>query len=310
MLIKYLGIPKYIKVSLIYTKLQTIGQMIKGRASACGAGTIINAIATWKGSAFAIDLRTTAEVELSEGMDGIHSEVAGDGDTTLIERCVKLVLDRFDYVGGARVRTSSEIPIARGLKSSSAAANATVLATLDALDEKMEPLETIRLGVQAAFDAGVTITGAFDDAASSYLGGIVVTDNREQLLIKRVERESEVLVFVPESQTFTADTDVAMSRLLGPWVGIAYDLALKSEFEKAMTLNGFLYCSALGFDPEPMLRALEAGVTGVSLSGTGPAFTALVDMDEVDAVIKAWDHLKGKIIRTKIDNTGARVESC
>ncbi|MDD2665362.1 MAG: shikimate kinase [Methanocellales archaeon] len=285
--------------------------MTKGRASACGAGTIINAIATWNGSAFAIDLRTTAEVELSEGANSIRGEIlGGDVDTTLIERCVKLVLDRFDYDGGARVRTSSEIPIARGLKSSSAAANATVLATLDALGEKMEPLETIRLGVQAAFDAGVTITGAFDDAAASYLGGIVATDNREQLLVKRVERESEVLVFVPESQAFTAETNVVRSRLIGPWVDIAYDLALGEEFEKAMTLNGFLYCSALGFDPEPMLCALEAGATGVSLSGTGPAFTAIVCIDDVDDVIKAWKRLKGKTIRTEIDNTGARVESC
>ncbi len=288
-----------------------MGQMMKGRASACGAGTIINAIATWNGSAFAIDMRTTAEVELSEGMDCIRGEVVGDvGDTKLIERCVKLVLNKFGYVGGAHIKTSSEIPIARGLKSSSAAANAAILATLDALDEKMEPLETVRLGVQAAFDVGVTITGAFDDAAASYLGGIVVTENREQLLIKRVEREAEVLVFVPEYKAFTADTDVAMSRLIGPWVDIAYDLALDEEFEKAMTLNGFLYCAALGFDPEPMLCALGAGATGVSLSGTGPAFTAIVCIDYVDDVIKAWSHLKGKIIRTKIDNTGARVESC
>ncbi|MDI6903323.1 MAG: shikimate kinase [Methanocellales archaeon] len=284
--------------------------MIKGRASACGAGTIINAIATWKGSAFAIDLRTTAEVELSEEMDGIRGEITGGGDTTLIERCVEFVLDRFDYVGGAYVKTSSEIPIARGLKSSSAAANATILATLDALDEKMEPLEAVRLGVQAAFDAGVTITGAFDDAAASFLGGIVVTDNKTMQLVKRVERESKVLVFVPEAQALTADADVAMSRLLAPWVDLAYDLALEGGFEKAMTLNGFLYCAALGFDPEPMLRALGAGATGVSLSGTGPAFTALVGVDEVDAVIKAWDRLEGKIIRTKINNTGARVESC
>lgn len=253
---------------------------------------------------------TTAEVELSEEIDGIRGEIAGGGDTTLIERCVELVLDRFDYVGGAYVKTSSEIPIVRGLKSSSAAANATVLATLDALDEKMEPLEAVRLGVQAAFDAGVTITGAFDDAAASFLGGIVVTDNREQLLVKRVERESKVLVFVPEAQALTADADVAMSRLLAPWVDLAYDLALEGDFEKAMTLNGFLYCAALGFDPEPMLRALGAGATGVSLSGTGPAFTALVCVDEIDVVIKAWDRLEGKIIRTKINNTGARVESC
>lgn len=285
-------------------------QVVKGRASACGAGTIINAIAMWKGSAFAVDLWTTAEVELSEEMDGIHGEITGGGDTTLIERCVELVLDRFDYVGGAYVKTSSEIPIARGLKSSSAAANAAVLATLDALGEKMEPLETIRLGVKAAVDVGVTITGAFDDATASFLGGIVVTDNKTRQLIKRVEMESDVLIFVPEEMAFTSDTSVERSRLIAPAVDIAYNLALVGEFEKAMTLNGILYCAALGFDPEIILRGLEAGASGVSLAGTGTAFTALVKKDRVNAVIRAWGDFNGKIIKTKINNEGARVEKC
>ena len=37
-----------------------------GYACALGAGTIINAIATWKGAAFGIDLRTEAEVTLTD----------------------------------------------------------------------------------------------------------------------------------------------------------------------------------------------------------------------------------------------------
>ncbi len=89
---------------------------LRGRASACGAGTIINAIATWKGSAFAIDLRTTAEVELGEDMKGIHGEIECGGDATLIERCVELVLKKFDYAGGAHIRTSSESPSRGGLR--------------------------------------------------------------------------------------------------------------------------------------------------------------------------------------------------
>ena len=39
---------------------------LEGHACASGAGTIINAIATWKGAAFGIDLKTFAKVELSE----------------------------------------------------------------------------------------------------------------------------------------------------------------------------------------------------------------------------------------------------
>jgi len=283
---------------------------LRGRASACGAGTIINAIATWKGSAFAIDLRTTAEVELGEDMKGIQGEIERGGDTTLIERCVELVLKKFDYTGGAHVRTSSEIPIARGLKSSSAAANAAVLATLDALGKKMEPLEAVRLGVQAAIDAKVTITGAFDDAAASFLGGIVVTDNKTMQLVKRVEKDENVLILVPEKKVFTAETNVEKMKLIAPWVELAYDLALDGKFEKAMTSNGILYCTALGFDPYIIIKALEAGASGASLSGTGPAFCALVKKDKINAVEEAWSDFNGKIIRTKINNEGARVEKC
>ena len=80
---------------------------------------------------------------------------------------------------GAKIKTQSNIPIARGLKSSSVAANATALATTAALGKTLDDLEIIKLGVEAAFDAKVTVTGAFDDACASYFGGIVITDNSE-----------------------------------------------------------------------------------------------------------------------------------
>src|SRR3990170_3892293 len=144
-----------------------------GYAYAYGAGTIINAIATWKGAAFGIDLKTEAEVVLTDSKK-IQGYMEEGGDTTLIERCIDLTLLRFGSSSGAKVATKSEIPIASGLKSSSAAANAAVLATVDALDEELEPMEAIKIGIQAALDAKVTITGAFDDACASMLGGFVI----------------------------------------------------------------------------------------------------------------------------------------
>lgn len=278
-----------------------------GRATAPGAGTVINAIATWKGSAFGIDLFTEAEVKLS-GSDRITGTIAEGGNPQLIERCVELVFARYGYDGGAAVRTSSQVPIASGLKSSSAAANAVVLAALDAIGEIMEPIEAALLGVQAAKDVGVTITGALDDAAASMLGGVVVTDNRSLELISREEIESEVVIYAPDKKAFSSQTDVARSRLVAPWVDMAYELALKGEYIKAMTLNGFLYCSALGFDTEPMLAALDLGITGVSLSGTGPAYVALADGKKADELADAWLALDGKVIRTKVNNSGAHTQ--
>ncbi|MDO9518419.1 MAG: shikimate kinase [Methanosarcinaceae archaeon] len=282
---------------------------LTGHAYALGAGTIINAISTWKGAAFGIDLKTFADVELSENEASILGFIEGmpDGDATLIERSVELVLDHFGMKMGGTVTTRSEVPLARGLKSSSAAANATVLATLDAIGESMEPLDAVRIGVQASKDAGVTITGAFDDACASFFGGIVVTDNRELQLVERIEREMDVLIFAPDKKAFSAQTNVSRSKLIAPWVNIAYGLALEGEYERAMTLNGFLYCSALGFDTEPMMLALELGIEGVSLSGTGPAYTALVKRDKVDSLTDAWENcgMSGNVIRTKINNEGA-----
>ncbi|NOR77878.1 MAG: shikimate kinase [Methanophagales archaeon] len=271
----------------------------KGYGKASGAGTIINAIATYKGSAFGIDLWTYAEVELGDDFRGIGSELEEEAecDTRLIERCVELVLRKFDLPLRGYVKTRSEVPMGSGLKSSSAAANAAVVATLDALGEEAKAeigaLDAIQIGVKAALDVGVSITGAFDDACASLLGGIVITDNKKMELVKRVEKESEVLILVPRRQAFTADTDVKRSRLIAPWVNLAYELALTDKFEDAMTLNGFLYCSALSFDPEPMLKALECGVKGVSLSGTGPSFVALVNKESERRLREAWSELEG-----------------
>lgn len=282
---------------------------MRGYATVNGAATIINAIAAWKGSAFGIGLKTSAEVELNS-TGCIRGDVPGV-DTRLIERCVQLVIEHYcgdhDSAYGATIRTRSEIPVASGLKSSSTAANAAVLATLDALDEDMDLVEAAKIGVAAAKDVGVTITGALDDALASMLGGVVVTDNREMKLLKREEFDSDmdVMLLVPDRKLFSKDTDVKRSRLIAPLTEVAFDLAMEGDYCRAMILNGFAYCGALGLPAEPMLRALEVGAVGVSLSGTGPSYAALIDGDKSDALEAAWNSLGGKVIRTKVNNKGA-----
>lgn len=276
---------------------------MKGYAWANGAATVINAVATWKGAAFGIDLKTHSEVELNDsGL--IKGDVPGV-DTRLIEACVRMVQERLGYAYGAVVRTYSEIPVASGLKSSSAAANATVLATLDALSEEMDLVEAAKIGVAAARSAGVTITGALDDALASMLGGIVVTDNRGMLLLKREEFTSHVMLLVPEKRLFSKDTNVSRSRLIAPVVDVAFELAMRGDYGRAMTLNGLAYCAALGLPTEPMLLALEAGAKGVSLSGTGPAYAAIIDEDKMEGLQAAWRPLGGKVIRTRSNNRSA-----
>ena len=112
----------------------------KATAIAHGAATIVNAIALGKGAAFGVDLWTKAEVKLTDEAGIIEAEIASDPkeSTLLIEKTAARVLRRFSLEKsfGAKVKTLSNIPIARGLKSSSAAANATALATVAALGQK------------------------------------------------------------------------------------------------------------------------------------------------------------------------------
>ncbi|MGZ7131823.1 MAG: shikimate kinase [Halobacteriota archaeon] len=279
------------------------------RASTHGAGTVINAIATLEGSAFAIGLKTQAEVEVVDS--GITCEIADNpsADTSLIAECGRLVIERYAPKSGVHIVTRSEIPIASGLKSSSAAANAAVLALIEAFDVELEPLDIVKLGVLAARRAGVTVTGAFDDACASFFGGLVFTDNAHDVLLKRVEISAAVLVYVPRSKAYSAKADVSRARLLAPWVETAYHLALDGEYEKAMVLNGVLYCAAFGFSPEPILSALAAGAQAATLSGTGPAYIALVDRSSLRTVKQAWEPLEGFVIETETSNRGAQIET-
>jgi shikimate kinase len=214
-------------------------------------------------------------------------------------------------VTGGHVRTESEVPMAAGLKSSSAAANATVLATLDALgvevggDGDVSRIDACLLGVRAARDAGVTVTGAFDDASASMLGGVTVTDNSADELLTREEVEWDVLVYTPDERAFSADADVDRCKRVAPVADEVREMALDGRYGRAMTVNGFAFCAALGFPADPMVEALP-DVEGVSLSGTGPSFTAVGERSVLERVRTDWDEREGHTWLTTTQTHGAR----
>ena len=305
---------------------------MEGRAAALGAGTVLNALATGTGAAFGIDVETRASVSLDPAAEGVDGAIAEDpdADTALIERCVALATDRWGDGEGGTVRTDSDVPLAAGLKSSSAAANATVLATCDALgltvgdgaggagdlagpDSPVDVtrLEACRLGVRAAREAGVTVTGAFDDATASMLGGVTVTDNANDELRSREAVDWGVLVWTPPERAYSADADVARCEAVAPMADLVADLALDGRYAEAMTVNGLAFSAALGFDADPAVEAMPHA-TGVSLSGTGPSVVAVADPTDpetdLDRVADAWGDRPGTLRRTTTRNDGATVD--
>jgi shikimate kinase len=285
----------------------------KAVALSHGAATIVNAIALGKGVAFGVDLWTKAEVKLTDEPAVVKGEITSDPaeGTVLIERTVARVFHHFEVEKrfGAEVKTWSDIPIARGLKSSSAAANAVALAAVAALGEALDDLTVVKLGVEAAFDAKVTVTGAFDDACASYFGGAVVTDNLKRKVVKRftLPQGLTVLFLVPSGKAYTGDSDVNRLRTVKPLVKIAYTEALKGKFWAALTLNGLVYSAALGYDASTALDALAAGALAAGLCGKGPAVTAVVSDDKVDAVKTALQCHEGEVLQARLNHEKARV---
>ncbi len=285
----------------------------KATAIAHGAATIVNAIALGKGVAFGVDLWTKAEVKLTDEPGVVKAEITSDPkeSTLLIEKTVARTLQRFNLEKsfGAKVKTQSNIPIARGLKSSSAAANATALASVTALGKTLDDLEIVKIGVEAAFDAKVTVTGAFDDACASYFGGAVITDNLNRKIIKQIPlpQDLTVLFHVPPQKAYTANSDVNRLKTVKPLVEVAFEKALEGKVWEALTLNGLIYSAASNQNATITVDALAAGAVAAGLCGKGPAVTAVVSNDKVDAVKAALQKYEGEVLQAHLNSEKAKV---
>jgi len=282
-----------------------------GKAVAYGAVTVINAISCGFGAALGVNLWTEATVKLTNEPGWIDGRILSDSEesTVLIKKTVSRVLRHFklEREWGAYVETQSNIPIARGLKSSSVAANAITLASLAALNKKVKDLTAVNIGVDASLEAGVTITGAFDDACASFFGGVVITNNFERKILKRFHPDEGhiILIHVPAIKAYTASLNVQKMKIVANEVKALHKIALQGNWLIAMTLNGLVHSSILGCNQNITIDALNAGAIAAGLSGKGPAVAAVVPPEKREEVKEVWKKYGGDIIETRINNKKA-----
>ena len=286
-----------------------------GEALAHGAITIVNAIATGKGAALGIDLWTKAKVQLTNTPGKIEGRILSDPEenTLLIKNTILTVLQHFHKENnyGAIAETNSNIYVARGLKSSSVATNALVLATTAALEEELDDLTAIKLGVEAALKSQVTITGAFDDACASYFGNAILTDNASRRIEKTIEIKEDynVLLHIPPEKSYTAKLDVERIKLIAPLVEVAYQEALQERLWTALTLNGLLYSSILGYNPKIAFDAISKGAVAAGLTGKGPATAIITPQARKAQVKEAIQKSGGEVIDARINREKAHILS-
>jgi shikimate kinase len=115
-----------------------------------------------------------------------------------------------------------------------------------------------------------------------------------------------VLVYTPPERAYSADADVERCRQVAPVADLVADLALDGRFATAMTVNGLAFCAALDFPADPVVAAMDEAA-GVSLSGTGPSYTAVGTREAMEAVAERWEEYDGTTWLTTTQTEGTTV---
>jgi shikimate kinase len=288
---------------------------MKIKVSSIGSATIVNAIAIGCGSAFGIGLDIVVDIETRNSNETTFTSDIG-ASTDLMEICKKNVFSYYNIHDddlSLNIKTKSNLPMASGLSSSSALSNGIVFALSNIISKEfnkpsLNDYDIINLAIDSSLEAGVTITGAFDDATASYFGGITVTNNKYREILKQeIMDDLSVLIYMPNYHSKSGESDIDRMKLLSPLVKDAFKLALNGDYFKALTLNGLLYSSTLNFDPSIAIDALNAGALSSGLSGTGSSFVAISTKDKIDDIKDTWNSYEGKVIETCVNNNGIKL---
>lgn len=279
----------------------------KARAIVHGAISIVNAIATGKGSALGISLKVTAEVELQKGQHGLRFITDRNSDRLIKNIIQKTIPKQIIETNMISIRVDSEIPIGYGLKSSSAVSNAVALACSQIeREENINDYAILEVAARSSLEAKVSLTGAYDDATACYFGGFTVTDNYSRRLIRK-ESAPENLYAIIILPSNTSRGDVRKLRNLSDIFIDAFRFAESGQYWKAMKLNGVLASAALSSSYMPVMAAMEHGALSASISGNGPSIAAVGYEDAVEPIVDALSKFEGKIIVSKVNNEKANV---
>lgn len=265
--------------------------------------SILNAISSGYGASMAIDLSLSVEVEKGPYRLTIEGYPSDD---RLVKALLKRLNEELGIASSYTITVRSFIPTSQGLKSSSALSSALAKAIViaEGLDVKDE--ELLRLACKASIDAGVSITGAYDDACASFFGGIVLTDNTSMKLLKRWEADESLVVLVacstslPKSKVRVEDYE----RLRGVGMKVK-ELVEDERFYEALTLNGMLTSAAQGYDSDLPYEAIKMGALAAGVTGTGPGIAILAEKEkELERLIVNAGY---GLIRSRPINLGYRL---
>ena len=281
-------------------------------------------------------------VEVEPRKSGFEIMLSGEGaenlprdESNLIVRAaLHTAQQRRRKISGARLLVDSQIPLSRGLGSSSAAIIAGI--------SIYEALSGERLGEEEFFDYALHFEGHGDNLAPSMLGGVVVAVVKEYLDFSGAERRSlvavkrrwpeevRIVLCIPEVEMETAKMRAVLPQMVTRHDAI-YNLQRAALLQAALSERRFdLLSEALRDRLHQPFRAPLApglsevlklndetdahpGLLGVAISGAGSALIAFAtgNCDSIAETMRARMAacgVKARAVEVRVDNQGRRVQ--
>lgn len=248
-----------------------------------GGVSVVNAIPSWYGSTMAVNLKV--KVEIREG--------EYKGDSKLVKAILEYVKEKYG-LGPFDVSVYSEIPQMSGLKSSSAVSTAL----LGEIKRRYNlNIDVPKLSAILSIKAGVSYTGALDDAVAAYYGGVSYTYNKEFKVIRKINPPEgiSILILAKGDRPKVNLEELRKYKLIFKEI---FELSLRDLFA-AMKYNGVLVAEILGYDTTPLEEISRKGALAYGVSGNGPSMFAVCKEGEEGPV---YDILSkyGKVIKASV----------
>ena len=248
-----------------------------------------------------------------------NNEYVPSGENNLIYKAVTRVFDEVGYERcGLRINQNSEIPMTRGLGSSSACIVGGLLAG-NALSGRKLPMQRI-------FELATQMEGHPDNVCPALFGGFCVCIQDGDKLIKKsikVLSDIKFVAFIPDYYMVTKKS----RGLLPPKIDLSdasYNISHAAMVALAFTTGDFSNFDVFCKDKlhqkrrsrviEDMDRVFEIsqnnGSLGMYLSDSGPTIVSVVDKENTvftDKMREQFDKfgIKRSIVPLEVDNVGA-----
>lgn len=254
-------------------------------------------------------------------VDGTHVPT---GANNLVYRSARAVYDQLGIpLRGLRITQRNDIPMARGLGSSSACIVAGILGANALLGDKLTSRQMLTLAT--------AIEGHPDNVAPAMLGGFVtsVYDEGQVYSVKKnIDEQLAFAAFVPDFRLLTSKARAALPDMVSHKDAV-YNLS-RAALATAAFCDGDY--SLLGVATKDSLHqkyrlplidggdemfelAQDLGALAVYISGAGPTIMAVVPRDDQEFFARAQEALPQSeklkhftVYRLLPDNTGATVE--